>query len=249
MFELTPLLQANAIDATIVVQAIHSAEETSELLALAHESPVIAGVVGWTDLRAPDLSDNLSLLKELPGGDCLVGIRHAAQDEEDDSWLSRPQVIAGLGKVESLGLTYDLLVRHRQIPSAIEAVKSLPDLRFVLDHFGKPAIAAGEIEPWRAQMFELARYENVVVKFSGLITEADPEHWRVSDLRPYVDVVLSAFGPQRLIFGSDWPVCTLGASYDQVINTAGELVADLNTEEKDSLFGQTAINWYALDVS
>jgi L-fuconolactonase len=98
-------------------------------------------------------------------------------------------------------------------------------------------------------MFELARYENVVVKFSGLITEADPEHWRVSDLRPYVDVVLSAFGPQRLIFGSDWPVCTLGASYDQVINTAGELVADLNTEEKDSLFGQTAINWYALDVS
>ena len=249
MFELIPLLQANAIDATIVVQTLHSAEETSELLALANESPVIAGVVGWVDLCAPDLSDELSRTKELPGGDRLVGIRHAAQDEEDDDWLRHPRVSAGLGKVESFGLVYDLLVHHRQIPSAIEAVKSLPNLRFVLDHFGKPAIAAGEIEPWRAQMFELARRENVVVKFSGLITEADIEHWQVSDLRPYVDVVLSAFGPKRLIFGSDWPVCTLGASYDQVINTTGELVADLNIREKEFLFGQTAINWYALDIS
>lgn len=247
--ELSPLLQANAIDATIAVQTLHDSQETLDLLTLANEYPFIAGVVGWVDLCAQDIDSELSLLKESPGGHRLVGVRHVAQDEEDEWWLSRPLVIAGLSQVERAGLTYDLLVRHHQMASAISAVKSLPNLRFVLDHCGKPPIATGEMEPWRTQMFELAQCENVAVKVSGLITEADPREWQVRDLRPYFDVVLSAFGPSRMIFGSDWPVCTTVASYNDVIGALRELGADLTRDEMGRLFGSTAIEWYSLGIS
>ncbi len=247
--DLRPLLTQCAIRATVVVQTLNVAEETPELLSLAKSNPVVAGVVGWVDLCAHDVAGRLARLKELPGGQSLVGIRHLVQDEADEQWLARPDVLRGLGDVADADLVYDLLVRPHQIPAALVAVKSTPNLRFVLDHFGKPPIAAGQMEPWRSQMSELARCENVVVKFSGLVTEADHQHWQPEDLRAYVEVILSTFGPSRVMFGSDWPVCQLAASYERVLSVAEELTHDLSGSERDDLFGQTAIRWYGLDLA
>jgi len=247
--DLRPLLSQSAIRATVVVQTLNVAEETTELLSLAKSYPVVAGVVGWVDLCANDVSDQLARLKELPGGDSLVGIRHLVQDEPDEQWLARPDVLRGLGNVQVADLVYDVLVRPPQIPAALCAVKSTPNLRFVLDHFGKPPIAEGRMEPWRSQMTELARCENVAVKFSGLVTEADHRHWQADDLRAYVEVILSTFGPSRVMFGSDWPVCQLAASYERVLSVAEELTQHLSGPERDDLFGRTAIRWYGLDLS
>jgi L-fuconolactonase len=247
--DLLPLLEQSDVRATVLVQTLNLAEETLELLVLAKERSPVSGVVGWVNLRDEAVDDELARLQALPGGEFLVGIRHLAQDEPDGEWTCRPDVLRGLKKVEQAGLVYDLLVHEHQIPSAIRAVQSRPDLRFVLDHFGKPLIGGGVMDPWESQMTELAACENVVVKFSGLVTETDHLRWRAEDLRPYVDVVLSQFGPQRMMFGSDWPVCQLAASYEQVVRVAEELTSDLSTSEKGSLFGDTAIRWYGLDLS
>jgi L-fuconolactonase len=243
--ELRPTLVANEVDATVLVQTISVADETPELLALADAEPVIAGVVGWIDLTAPDAADQLARLQDGEGGGRLVGIRHQVQEEPDPRWLCRADVRRGLAAVGEAGLAYDLLVKPQQLASAVDTVRALPDMRFVLDHAGKPAIRDGAIQPWHAEVAELAQLPNVAVKLSGLVTEAADE-WTVEQLRPYVDVLLQAFGPFRIMFGSDWPVCLLAASYREVVAAAQELTSQLSSAERDDVFGETAARWYGI---
>jgi L-fuconolactonase len=243
--ELRPTLVASEVDATVLVQTISVADETPELLALADAEPVIAGVVGWIDLTAPDAADQLARLQDGEGGGRLVGIRHQVQEEPDPRWLCRADVRRGLAAVGEAGLAYDLLVKPQQLASAVDTVRALPDMRFVLDHAGKPAIRDGAIQPWHAEIAELAQLPNVAVKLSGLVTEAADE-WTVEQLRPYVDVLLQAFGPFRIMFGSDWPVCLLAASYREVVAAAQELTAQLSSAERDDVFGETAARWYGI---
>lgn len=244
--ELRPQLDANAIDATVLVQTITVPEETPELLALAAAEPRVAGVVGWVDLTAPDVADRVKHLRELPGGERLVGVRHQVQEEPDARWLCRADVRRGLAAVAEADLAYDLLVRPHQLPAAVETVRALPQLRFVLDHAGKPEIATGALEHWRAEIRALAALPNVAVKLSGLVTEADHQAWTVGQLRPYVDVLFETFGAVRVMYGSDWPVCLLAATYAQVIAAATELSGALSPAEQAQVFGDTAAAWYRL---
>ncbi|GHH17629.1 amidohydrolase [Streptomyces lanatus] len=236
--------RAAGVDRTILVQTITVPEETPEFLALAEEHELIAGVVGWTDLTRPDIADELARLRELPGGRYLKGIRHQVQGEPDPEWLLRADVRRGLAAVADAGLVYDLVVLPHQLPACVKAAADHPDLTFVLDHLGKPPIASGEREPWETAVRSLAALSNTVCKLSGMVTEADPGSWTVDDLRPYADVVLDAFGPGRLMFGSDWPVCTLAATYGQVLATAGELT---DPADRAQLFAGTATRVYGLN--
>ncbi|WP_328877745.1 amidohydrolase family protein [Streptomyces sp. NBC_00299] len=235
--------RAAGVDRTVLVQTVTVAEETPEFLALAAEHELIAGVVGWTDLTRPDVAEELARLRELPGGRYLKGIRHQVQGEPDPEWLLRADVRRGLAAVAEAGLVYDLVVLPHQLPACAKAAASLPELAFVLDHLGKPPIASGAREPWTSDVRALAALPNTVCKLSGMVTEADPVSWTVDDLRPYADVVLEAFGPQRLMFGSDWPVSTLAAPYDQVLATAHELTGP---DDRTHIFEATATRVYDL---
>jgi L-fuconolactonase len=233
--------------ATVVVQAVSAVEETRELLAVAADPDnLVAGVVGWVDLTAPSVADDLAALQAVPGGDRLVAIRHQVQDEPDPDWLLRPDVERGLRAVTAAGLAYDLLVKPPQLPAAVKIVERLPDARFVLDHLAKPDIAHGRWEPWAGDLVALARHDNVTAKVSGLVTEADWATWRPEQLVGYVHHALDCFGPDRLMFGSDWPVCTLAASYDEVTATADGLLAHLNPTERAEVFANTARRAYHL---
>jgi L-fuconolactonase len=231
---------AAGIQRTVLVQTVPDVDETVGFLALADANrDLIGGVVGWVDLTA-GTADSLARLRNEPGGDLLVGIRHQAQDEPDPEWLGRDDVVAGVRAVVDAGLVYDLLVLPHQLPSAISLVERVPAGRFVLDHAGKPPVATGELEPWAGLLRRLAGFPDVAVKLSGLVTEADWQAWTAADIRPYAEVVLGAFGPDRVMFGSDWPVCELAASYADVVALARELAAD------DAVFGDTATRWYRL---
>ncbi len=247
--DLRPLLEANGIDGTVLVQTVSDLDETREFLGIAAETPFILGVVGWADLRAPDLHADLNDLRAGAGGERLVGIRHQVHDEEDLDWLLGEEVQRGLEVLAEEGLVYDLLVRPRELPAAITVARDFPHLRFVLDHIAKPPIATGELEPWASLIGDLAGLENVACKLSGMVTEADPETWQPTDLLPYVRIVMEVFGPERLMFGSDWPVCLLAASYEQVLSAAREVLEELGvlTPEADqAVFGGTAVRWYGL---
>ncbi|MGP4087765.1 amidohydrolase family protein [Streptomyces sp. KR55] len=241
--DLAPEARQAGVDRTVLVQTITVPEETPEFLALAAEHELIAGVVGWTDLTRPDVAEELARLRELPGGQYLKGIRHQVQGEPDPEWLLRAEVRRGLAAVADTGLVYDLVVLPNQLPACVKAAEALPQLTFVLDHLGKPPIASGEREPWETAVRSLAALSNTVCKFSGMVTEADLASWTVDDLRPYADVVLDAFGPDRLMFGSDWPVCTLAASYGQVLATAEELLSPF---DRTRVFETTATRVYGL---
>jgi L-fuconolactonase len=244
--DLAPQARAAGVDRTVLVQTVTVPEETPEFLALAAESELIAGVVGWTDLTRPDAADELARLRELPGGRHLKGIRHQVQGEPDPKWLLRPDVRDGLVAVAEAGLVYDLVVLPHQLPACVRAAVEHPELTFVLDHLGKPPIATGELRPWATAVRALAALPNTVCKLSGMVTEADLAKWTVDGLRPYADTVLDAFGPGRLMFGSDWPVCTLAASYAQVVDVAEELTGALGAEERAEVFGGTATRVYRL---
>ena len=241
--ELEAAARPAGVEATVLVQTVTVPEETPELLALAAEHELIAGVVGWIDLTADDPAGALAALD---GGDRLVGIRHQVQGEPDPEWLCRPDVRRGLRAVADAGLAYDLLTIPEQLPAAIATVRALPELRFVADHLSKPPIASGELEPWATHMRALAEHDNVACKLSGMVTEADWAAWSVADLRPYAETVLGAFGPDRVMFGSDWPVCLLAASYDAVTAAAEELTASLGAAERAAVFGGTARRIYGL---
>jgi L-fuconolactonase len=245
---LRPLAEAAGVRATVLVQTVALPDETDELLAIAADDDLVAGVVGWVDLTAPDVGDRLAALLEGRHGGGLRGVRHLVQDEPDDDWLARSEVLRGLRAVGEAGLTYDLLTVPRQLPAAVRAAASTPGLVFVLDHCSKPPVAAGRLEPWAHQVRELAALPNVVCKLSGLVTEAAPD-WTVADLRPYADVVLDAFGPRRLMVGSDWPVCLLAAGYDGVIGAALDLIEGLRPVERAEVLAGTASRVYRLPAA
>ncbi|MFI9384075.1 amidohydrolase family protein [Kutzneria sp. NPDC052558] len=243
--DLAPLTAEAGIEASVLVQTITVAEETPEFLALAEASPLVRAVTGWTDLTAPDVAEALHALKEVPGGRWLKGIRHQVQGEPDPEWLVREDVLRGLTAVGEAGLVYELLTLPSQLPAAIKAVAALPGTSFVLDHCSKPPITTGELEPWATQLRRLASLPNVTCKLSGLVTEASKD-WTVEDLRPYTDVVLTAFGPERVMFGSDWPVCLLHATYEQVTEATERLVEDLGEHERAQVWGGTAARVYGI---
>lgn len=246
MADLDPEAVAAGVDRTVLVQTVTVTEETPEFLSLAERNPLVAGVVGWTDLTRPDVADELARLRELPGGHRLKGIRHQVQGERDPGWLLRPDVRRGLDAVAEAGLVYDLVVLPHQLPMCARAAAAHPGLTFVLDHLGKPPIASGAPEPWAGAVRELAALPNTACKLSGLVTEADPARRTPDDLRPYADTALAAFGPGRTMFGSDWPVCTLAASYGEVMHLAEELTTGLSPGEREAVFAGTATRVYGL---
>lgn len=244
--DLEPQARATGVDATVLVQTVTVPEETPEFLALAEAHDLIAGVVGWVDLTRPDVADELARLRALPGGRYLKGIRHQVQAEPDPRWLLRPDVRRGLAAVAEAGLVHDLVVLPHQLPACTRAAAGHPGLTFVLDHLGKPPIASGATEPWAAAVRAFAALPNTVCKLSGMVTEADLATWTPADLRPYADLVLDAFGPGRLMYGSDWPVCTLAAPYADVLATARRLTSALSGAERTALFEGTASRVYGL---
>jgi len=245
--DLEPLLAANGIDRTVLVQTLSSIDETRELLATAAQHDFIAGVVGWVDLTA-DVSKQLTSLRAGPGGAKLVGIRHQVHDEADPGWLGKKDVRRGIAAVGKAGLAYDILVRTRELPAALALVKALPEMRFVIDHIAKPPIASGATSEWAAGLKPLAAFPNVYIKLSGMVTEADWKRWTVRDITPYVQRVLEWFGPERCVFGSDWPVCLVAASYARVIDVCGQAIGDLPADDRERIFGGNAALLYRLPV-
>ncbi|TRO67828.1 amidohydrolase [Streptomyces sp. IB201691-2A2] len=249
--DLEPQARAVGVSRTVLVQTVTVADETPEFLALAETHDLIGGVVGWTDLTGPHAADELARLRELPGGRYLKGIRHQVQGEPDPEWLLRPDVQRGLGAVAAAGLVYDLVVLPHQLPACTKAAAALPGLTFVLDHLGKPPIASGELEPWASDVRALAALPNTVCKLSGMVTETDLTQQRSAQARrremlPYADTVLDAFGPGRLMFGSDWPVCTLATTYGGVSFMADGLTLGLDSDERAQVFEGTAERVYRL---
>ena len=244
--DLRPTARAAGVTATVLVQTVTVAEETPELLALAAADPLVAGVVGWTDLTSPAVADELARLAEGPGGRHLVGIRHQVQSEPDPDWLRRPEVIRGLRAVAAAGLRYDLVVRPHQLAAAAHAATEVPDLTLILDHAGKPPIG-GDLGPWRAAILALAARPNTACKLSGLVTEA-PTGAPPDAFAPVADVVLEAFGPPRVMFGSDWPVCLLARDYAGVLELARTLTAGLSDRERTEVLSSTAARLYGIGV-
>ena len=244
--DLAPLLAPAGVDRTVLVQTRSSESETASFLATAGSSAFIAGVVGWVDLMDPEVGSALARLRSGPGGERLVAIRHQVHDEPDPDWLRRDDVRRGIAAVGATGLAYDLLVRPRELPAALDTVRSLPDVRFVVDHLAKPPIREGEMEPWASLIGPFGREPNVWAKLSGLVTEASWETWTPGDLAPFVDVAIETFGPGRLLVGSDWPVCLLAGSYGEVLDAARTLVAGLTADERAAILGGNAIEVYRL---
>ena len=245
--DLAPLAAGAGIDRTIVVQTRSSLEETREFLATAADHAFIGGVVGWVDLTDPAVGDVIAGLLDGAGGSRLVGIRHQVHDEPDPEWLRRVDVDRGIAAAGAAGLVFDLLVRPRELPAALATVRAHPYVTFVVDHLAKPPIRAGDTEPWRSLLRPFGDLDNVACKLSGLVTEADWSAWRPADLQPFVDIAIETFAPDRLLFGSDWPVCLLAATYEKVLVTARSLTAQLSAGERDQVFGGTARRVYALD--
>ena len=243
--DLEPLLLTAAMDGSIAVQARQSLEETRWLLQLARENSFIRGVVGWVDLCSPSVAEEL---EEFAGNPHLVGVRHVLQDEPDDAFMLRPEFRRGIAQLAPFGLVYDILIHPRHLSAAHELVSEFPAQQFVLDHIAKPAIAEGLREPWARDLRDLARCPNVACKVSGMITEARWHDWSPKDFYPYLDVVLESFGPERLMIGSDWPVCLLSGSYESVIKVVEEYVAPLTPGERDAIFGCTCARVYGVPM-
>jgi len=241
--DLTPQLLQNHVDRTVAVQAETSARETEFLLDLAARSERIAGVVGWIDLTSPTIAGQLQSFGGRPN---LCGFRHLVQDEPDDRYLVREDVMRGIRAIGDAGFTYDLLIYPRQLPAAIELVAHFPNQKFVLDHCAKPIIKTCQFEPWATHIRELAKFPHVCCKLSGLITEADWSLWQPADLRPYLDLVVEAFTPSRLMFGSDWPVCLLAGEYGAVKNSIEAYAEQFSQSDRDLIFGRVAAEFYGL---
>jgi len=245
--DLGPVAAAEGIGGTVAVQARQTLEETHWLLGLAEQHPLIRGVVGWVDLRSPRVSEQLAAVVDRKH---LVGVRHVVQDEPDPRFLLGPEFVRGLKSLEPVGLTYDLLLYPQQLPAAAELASQLPDQPFVLDHLAKPQIAQwkspGDMEPWRRDIESLAKQKNVCCKLSGLVTEAAWRQWSPADFAPVLDIVLTAFGPERLMFGSDWPVCLLSGDYAEVAGIIRDVSSTLSMTEQAAIWGGTATRFYGL---
>jgi L-fuconolactonase len=237
-------MAAAGVDATVAVQARQTLEETRWLLDLAQRNSFISGVVGWAPIASPDFSQ---ILDELRGDAPLKGLRHVLQDEPDDAYALRVDFQRGLNLLGGTGLVYDILIYAHQLPMAVQLVDLHPNQSFVLDHLAKPKIAARELSPWREHLRELARRPNVVCKISGMTTETDWQRWTLVDLEPYLATALECFGAQRLLAGSDWPVCTLATSYQRWWNTLRQWAAQLSASEQEAIFGGNATRIYHLE--
>jgi L-fuconolactonase len=232
---------------TVVVQCVTSVPETRELLALADQDPLIGAVVGWADLTSPTIGDVLDELRSGPGGRYLRAVRHLVQGESDPEWLQRPSVERGLRAVGDRGLAYDLLIRSDQLSQATRLAERLPELPLVLDHAGKPPIARHDLDGWERDVRRLAAHPHVRCKVSGLVTEADHEKWTIDDIRPVWDVLLDAFGPDRLMFCSDWPVCVLAGGWNRWAATVEELLDGCTADETTAVLAGTATEFYDLE--
>ncbi|HTG90082.1 MAG TPA: amidohydrolase family protein [Vicinamibacterales bacterium] len=231
------------IDACVAVQARQTLEETRWLLELADSATFIAAVVGWVDLQADDAEAQLA---RFAAHSKLVGVRHIVQSEPDPRFLLRPAFCRGISLVEELHLTYDILIYPRQLPAAIELVSRFPRQRFVLDHLAKPEIRTGEIREWERHIRELAEARNVWCKVSGLVTEADWTRWTAADVRPYLDVAFDCFGADRLLAGSDWPVCTVAANYGRTMSLLTDYLEHRPSSERDAVLGGNAARFWGL---
>jgi L-fucono-1,5-lactonase len=241
--DLAPELRAWNLDGCVAVQARQSLAESRWLLELAEANAIIRGVVGWVDLRSPSVTKEL---EEFAAHPKFVGVRHVVQDEPDDGFILREDFQRGIGELHHFGLTYDLLVFPRQLPAAIKLAQNFPEQPFVLDHLAKPPIKAGTLSPWREQIRDLGKFPNVACKVSGMVTEADWQQWRTEDFKPYLDVVFEAFGPERLMFGSDWPVCLLAGSYERVFGLVANYVRQFGPNAEAKVFSGNAAKLYGL---
>lgn len=239
-------LQQFGVTGTVLVQTVSDIAETREFLEVATSTDYVRGVVGWVDLTSPTVADDLDALLDGVGGEWLVGIRHQVHDEPDPEWLCRADVRRGLAAVQARGLAYDLLVRARELPAATKTVEEFPELRFVLDHIAKPRIVDGRDDLWAQRMPALAALPNVSVKLSGMITEANWESWTASDLRPFVRSVVDWFTLDRVMFGSDWPVCLLAGSYDSMSAGLADALGSLSPSEESRVYRDNARRAYVL---
>ena len=242
--DLQPVLRENGVSQTVLVQASNSVAESRWLLQLADEHSLIAGVVGWVDLMSLETA---SQLEELTAHPKFKGVRHLVESEPHDDWLVHGEVLNGLKLLAAFDLSYDLLVHTRHLPYARQVAEECPELSLVIDHLAKPPIATGEFADWARELKPLAAFPNVHCKLSGLVTEANWTTWKNEDLRPYVDYALEIFGAERLMFGSDYPVCLLAASYKQVLESFQELTKNLSTADQDRIFGGNAASFYRLN--
>ena len=244
--DLKDAIRTSRIDKTVLVQTVTDYSETPQLLAIAQSEQLVGAVVGWLQIDAPDAITRLHQYLDLPGAEYLKGIRDIAQDHPDPSYLAKPETISNVRKLGELGITYDLLTKIPELPAAIKLVSACPDVQFVMDHISKPRIAKQEFEPWKTLMSELATFPNVFCKVSGLVTEANWKEWQVKDFKPYVDHVIEIFTPQRLMFGSDWPVANLGGTYSEIVRLAEALTSGLSPSESESFWHRTASAAYRL---
>jgi L-fuconolactonase len=233
------------INFSVTVQADQSENETHFLLALAERHHFIAGVIGWVDLCSPEVSERLQYFSRF---EKLRGFRHIAQTEPDDRFLLRDDFVRGVSALDHFDFTYDLLIYPRQLPSAVDLVGQLPEQRFVLDHLAKPLVKSTELRTWTSCIRRLAVHPNVFCKLSGLITESDWRSWSADDFRPFLDVVFDAFGADRLMFGSDWPVCLLAGTYGQVVELISKYIEHHSEEDRQKVFGLNAARFYKLRV-
>jgi L-fuconolactonase len=234
------------IDKTVLVQTVTDYSETPDLLTVAQSEQLVGAVVGWLQIDAPDAIARLHQYLDLPGAEYLKGIRDIAQDHPDPNYLAKPETIANVKKLGEFGITFDLLTKTPELPAAIKLVRACPDVQFVMDHISKPYIAKKEIEPWKSLMTELATFPNVLCKVSGLVTEANWNEWQVKDFKPYVEHVIEIFTPQRLMFGSDWPVANLGGTYSQIVELAEALTSGLSPTESEFFWHKTAASAYGI---
>jgi L-fuconolactonase len=240
---LRPEIERAGFDGSIAVQTRQNLEETRWLLQLAERNPTILGVIGWVDLRSPNVRSELAEFAENPK---LLGVRHIVQSEPDQRFLLQPEFLRGVSALAGFELTYDILIYPRHLSAAAEFVERFPEQRFVLDHMAKPPIRSRQLQPWESDLRALAKFRNVVCKISGLVTEAEWSSWKAEDIIPYLDVAFDAFGADRLIFGSDWPVCTVAASYTQVVELVQNYLSGFSIEVRDAVFGGNAERFWKL---
>ena len=239
--DLAALQQPLGFEGSIAVQARQVVGESDWLLDLADQHVGVKGVVGWVDLRSDRVEADLARLAAHPK---FVGVRHVVQEEPDDDFMLGSDFQRGIGRLAAFGLTYDLLIYPKQLAAAIRLAENFPNQPFVLDHIAKPPIKDGAIEPWKSQLRRLAQLPNVHCKVSGMLTEADHERWKVEQFRPYLDVVFEAFGPARLMYGSDWPVCLFAGSYEQAYRLVDDHARGLSAAERAGLFGDNCARFY-----
>jgi len=242
--DLKPLLGAAGFSGCIAVQARQTLDETRFLLDLAHQYDFVRGVVGWVDLCSPDVERHLEHFAADPK---FVGVRHVVQDEPDDRFLLREDFRRGIASLARFNLAYDILIYPRQLPAAIEFVPLFPQQRFVLDHIAKPLIGEGKLEPWATHLRELARNPNLYCKLSGMVTEAKWRQWRAEAFHSYLDIVFESFGPDRVMIGSDWPVCTLSAEYPDTMRIVTDYIARLSALEQEAILGGNCARFYGLN--